>query len=70
MTSPFVPHVFRALTTSVTLDRNDQGAAVVSFPVNADIYSFVLDRAALARLGRQIEKALREMPPPVRKRVG
>jgi hypothetical protein len=68
MTKPFVPHVFRALTTSVVRDRNDPRNAVVSFPSDADFYSFMLDRAALTRLGRQIDKVLREMPPPERKR--
>jgi hypothetical protein len=68
MTKPFVPHVFRTLTTSVVRDRTDPRAAVVSFPADADFYSFVLDRAALARLSRQIDKVLREMPPPARKR--
>jgi hypothetical protein len=68
MTKPFVPHVFRTLTTSVVRDRTDPRAAVVSFPADADFYSFVLDRAALARLGRQIDKVLHDMPPPARKR--
>lgn len=68
MTKPFIPHVFTALTTSVVHDRSDPRTAAVSFPADADFYSFVLDRAALARLGRQIERVLREMPPPERKR--
>ena len=62
MTKPFIPHVFKVLTTSVVRDRADPRAAVVSFPVDADFYSFVLDRAALARLGRQIDRVLREIP--------
>jgi hypothetical protein len=68
MTKPFVPHVFRALTTSVVHDRTNPRGAVVRFPVDADFYSFVLDHAALARLGRQIERVLREIPAPGRKR--
>jgi hypothetical protein len=69
MTKPFIPHVFRVLTTSVVRDRTNRRTAVVSFPADADFYSFVLDRAALSRLGRQIERVLREIPPPERKRA-
>jgi hypothetical protein len=68
MTKPFVPHVFRALTTSVAGGRSGERAASVNFTVDSAYYSFVLDRTALVRLGRQIDRALREIPPPERKR--
>ena len=51
MTKPFIPHVFRVLTTSAVRGRTDPRTAVVSFPVDADFYSFVLDRAAPGAAG-------------------
>lgn len=63
MTKPFVPHLLRALTACAARDPGNERAGVVSFAADAHYYSFVLDRTALQRLGHQIERVLREIPP-------
>jgi len=70
MTKPFIPHVLKALTASAACDPANERGAVVSFTADAHYYSFVLDRTALQRLGRQIERVLREVPPLPRKHRG
>lgn len=67
MTKPFIPHVHRALTAAAARDPANERSAVVNFAVDAHYYSFVLDRTALQRLARQIERVLRDIPPPPRK---
>src|SRR5262245_10992924 len=67
MTKPFIPHVLRVLTASAARDPSAERGAVVNFAVDAHYYTFVMDRTALHRLSRQIERVLREIPPPSRK---
>jgi hypothetical protein len=69
MTTPFIPHVLQPVIASAAPDPSIPGAAVVSFTVGADYYSFLLDHSALQRLGDQIERVLRATPPKKRRRA-
>lgn len=68
MTNPFVPIAFNVLTASVSLDPINNRCGQLNFAVGANIYSFAIDRAALQRLGRQIDDVLQKIPPLPRKR--
>lgn len=68
MTRPFVPIVFDALTSSVSLDPSNERRGLMSFAVGGSLYAFVIDRTALQRLSRQLERVLQQIPPPSRKR--
>lgn len=70
MTKPFIPHVLKALTVSAARDLTNERSTFVNFTADAHYYTFVLDRTALQRLGRQIERVLREVPPLPRRRKG
>jgi hypothetical protein len=68
MTKPFITHDFEVVTASACVDPASKRRGLVRFVVDAHFYSFAMDRTALQRLGRQIERLLREIPPPPRKR--
>ena len=68
MTKPFIAHDFEVVTASAALDPSNNRRGVVRFVVDAHFYSFAMDRAALRRLGRQIERLLVEIPPLARRR--
>jgi hypothetical protein len=68
MTTPFVTHNFEVVTASASVDPVNERRGLVNFVVDAHFYSFAMDRAALHRLGRQIERLLEEIPPLARKR--
>lgn len=68
MTNPFITHDFEVVTASAALDPGNNRRGLIRFVVDAHFYSFALDRAALLRLSRQIERLLGEMPAATRKR--
>lgn len=68
MTKPFITHAFNVMTASASRDPANDRRGMVGLVVDAHFYSFSMDRVALLRLGRQIERLLREIPPPARKR--
>jgi hypothetical protein len=68
MTKPFISHDFEVVTASAAPDPSNNRRGLVRFVVDAHFYSFALDRAALQRLSRQIDRLLRDIPPPARKR--
>jgi hypothetical protein len=68
VTKPFAPIVFDVVTASVSLDPTNERLGLLNFAVGANIYSFAIDRAALQRLGRQMDLVLQQIPPLPRKR--
>ena len=68
MTTPFLTHNFEVVTASASVDPTNERRGVINLVADAHLYSFALDRAALQRLGRQIERLLQDIPPLARKR--
>lgn len=68
MTKPFVPILFDVVTSSVSVDPANSRRALLNFAVGAHFYSFAIDRTALLRLSRQIDRTLQAIPPPPRKK--
>ena len=60
VTELITPKVFEALTSAVLMEHTRRGQ--VSFSVEGHYYTFLMDRASLQRLARQIEIAIERAP--------
>jgi len=67
MTTLLMPQVLGVLTSAVVMDHANIGQ--VSFSTtDGHYYTFLLNHAGVQRLGKQIERALKEAPVSRRKR--
>jgi hypothetical protein len=65
----YMPHPYQSRGTDVLIDPKAPNVARVCFDVDGGArYLFALSRRDLARLAGKIERALREMPPPSRRK--
>jgi hypothetical protein len=65
----YIPHAFQSRGAGVAIDSKAPGIARVYFDVDGRArYLFALSRRELEKLARRMERALKEMPAPSRRR--